>query len=311
MLRVGSASNWRREHAALSHPNIVAVHDVGAENGVFYIVSELVDGESLSNAKFGLRKTLDIAVQIANGVAAHAAGIIHRDLKPDNILLTRDGRVKILDFGLAKLASTQGPPAAGAETTTMNTGPGMVMGTVGYMSPEQVRGLDVDSRSDIFSFGVILHELLSGKRAFHGETSAETMTAILKQDPPELPETVPSAVRQVVGHCLEKEPTNRFQSARDLSFALAAMSQSGSHSGAAPVLAKRSSWKRRGLAALAVLLLIVLSVVADRLLSPTTPTESWSGVMLGGPEKALNPRLSPDGNLLAMQAMVGTLRKWR
>jgi eukaryotic-like serine/threonine-protein kinase len=159
-----------RAVAALSHPNIVAVHDVGTENGVFYIVSELVDGESLRSAKFGLRKTLHIAVQIASGVAAaHAAGIIHRDLKPDNILLTRDGRVKILDFGLAKLAPTQAPSAAGADTTTMNTGLGMVMGTVGYMSPEQVRGLDVDSRSDIFSFGVILHELLTGKRTFHGE----------------------------------------------------------------------------------------------------------------------------------------------
>jgi serine/threonine protein kinase/WD40 repeat protein len=297
-----------RAVAALSHPNIVAVHDVGTENGVFYIVSELVDGESLRSAKFGLRKTLDIAVQIASGVAAaHAAGIIHRDLKPDNILLTRDGRVKILDFGLAKLTPAQAPSAADADTTTMNTGPGTVMGTVGYMSPEQVRGLDVDHRSDIFSFGVILHELLTGKRAFHGETSAETMTAILKQDPPELPETVSSSVRQVVGHCLEKEPTNRFQSARDLSFALAAMSQSGSHSGAAPALATPSSSKRRGLAALAVLALIVLSVVADRLLSPATPPESWSGVMLGGPEKALNPRLSPDGNLLAMLAMVGDL----
>jgi WD40 repeat protein len=299
-----------RAVAALSHPNIVAVHDVGAENGVFYIVSELVDGESIRSAKFGLRKTLDIAVQIASGLgAAHAAGIIHRDLKPDNILLTRDGRVKILDFGLAKLTPTQAPSAADAdaETMTMNTGPGMVMGTAGYMSPEQVRGLDVDNRSDIFSFGVILHELLAGKRAFHGETSAETMTAILKQDAPELPETVPSAVRQVVSHCLEKEPTNRFQSAHDLSFALAAMSQSVTHSGAAAALAEPFSWKRRGLAALAILPVIVLTVVADRLLSPTTPTESWSGVMLGGPEKALNPRLSPDGNLLAMQAMVGDL----
>ena len=258
-----------RAVAALSHPNIVAVHDVGTENGIFYIVSELVDGESLRSVKFSLRKTLDIAVQIATGLAAaHSAGIIHRDLKPDNILLTRDGRIKILDFGLAKLSPTQAPSAAGAETLTINTGPGMVMGTVGYMSPEQVRGLDVDNRSDIFSFGVILHELLTGKRAFHRETSAETMTATLKQDPPELPETVPSAVRQVVGHCLEKEPTNRFQSARDLSFALAAMSQGGSHSGAAPALPKPSSWRRRGLVALAVLPLIVLSVVAVRLFSP-------------------------------------------
>jgi len=295
-----------RALAALNHPNIVAVHDVGTENGVFYIVSELVDGDSLRSAKFGLRKTLDIAVQIASGLAAaHASGVTHRDLKPDNILLTRDGRVKILDFGLAKMRTAHPATSAGGETMTMNTEPGVVLGTVGYMSPEQVRGLDADHRSDIFSFGVILNELLTGKRTFHGETSAETMTAILKQDPPELPETVPFAVRQVVGHCLEKDPANRFQSARDLSFALAAMSQSGSHSATASTIVKPSSWQRRGLVALAVLALIALGVIADRLLSPETPQPSWSGAMLGGPEIAFTPRLSPDGHLLAMQAMVG------
>jgi eukaryotic-like serine/threonine-protein kinase len=183
-----------RAVAALSHPNIVAVHDVGTANGVFYIVSELVDGESLRSVQFSQRKTLDIAVQIASGLAAaHAAGIIHRDLKPDNILLTRDGRVKILDFGLAKLTPTQSPSHAGADTMTMNASPGMVMGTVGYMSPEQVRGLDVDNRSDIFSFGVILHELLTGKRAFHGETSVETMTDTAKEH---LPPVVLSSTRR-------------------------------------------------------------------------------------------------------------------
>jgi len=158
-----------RAVAALSHPNIVAVFDVGTEGGVSYIISELVDGESLRGAKFGLRKTLDIALQIAGGLAAaHDARIVHRDLKPDNILLTRDGRVKILDFGLAKFRAERTAAADAAETLTVRSEPGTVMGTVGYMSPEQVRGLEADHRSDIFSFGVVLHELLTGQRAFHG-----------------------------------------------------------------------------------------------------------------------------------------------
>src|SRR5260370_33988862 len=156
---------------ALSHPNIGAVFDVGAEDGISYIVSELVDGESLRGAKFGLRKTLDIAVQIADGLAAaHDARIVHRDLKPDNILLTRDGRAKILDFGLAKVRPERPEQAAAAATGTLalRTEPGVVRGTVGYMSPERVRGLAGDHRSDIFSFGVILRDLLTGQRACRG-----------------------------------------------------------------------------------------------------------------------------------------------
>jgi len=164
--------------AALNHPNIVAVYDVGDENGVLFIVTELVEGESLRGAKFPLNKTLDVAMQMADGLAAaHAAGIAHRDLKPDNILLTRDGRVKILDFGLAK--ATIARVNVASETLTMRTEPGVVIGTVGYMSPEQVRGQATDHRSDIFSFGLVLYELLAGRRAFHGETPMETNTAVL------------------------------------------------------------------------------------------------------------------------------------
>ena len=214
-----------RAVAALNHPNIVAVFDVGEG----YMVSELVDGEPLRGGRFGLRKTIEIAAQTAAGLAAaHDAGIVHRDLKPDNILLTRDGRPKILDFGLAKVQGAH--DATSSEALKVRTESGTVMGTVGYMSPEQVRGLTADHRSDIFSFGVILHELLTGQRPFEGETAADTMHAILRSEPPELPETVPLALRQIVMHCLEKDAEERFQSARDLCFALSAMSQSDSYS---------------------------------------------------------------------------------
>jgi predicted Ser/Thr protein kinase/DNA-binding beta-propeller fold protein YncE len=292
-----------RTVAALNHPNIVSIYDVGAENDTFYIVTELIDGEPLRGAGFGLRKSLDCAVQIANGLAAaHAAGVIHRDLKPDNILLTRDGRIKILDFGLAKVnVSRTAPPAS--ETLTVNTAAGVVMGTVGYMSPEQVRGKEADPRSDIFSFGVILYELLSGRRAFHGDTSVETMTAILKQEPPDLPETVPPGVRQLVHNCLDKNPENRFQSARDLSFALAAISQTGSQSGAAPAVAVPSRWRRWALGVAMALGAAVLALMAYRLLRPAPQPKYWTGAILGGPEIAFRPRPSPDGHLVAFYAV--------
>jgi eukaryotic-like serine/threonine-protein kinase len=170
-----------RAVAALNHPNIVAVYDVGDD----YMVCELVEGETLRRARFGLRKGLDIAAQIASGLAAaHAAGIVHRDLKPDNVLVTKDGRAKILDFGLARIRPPQA--AAADATVTLRTEPGVVMGTVGYMSPEQVRGFEADHRSDIFSFGVMLYEMLSGRRPFRGETGADVMQAILRQDAPDL-----------------------------------------------------------------------------------------------------------------------------
>jgi serine/threonine protein kinase len=213
-----------RSMASLSHPNVIAVYDVGTENDTSFIVTELVNALPLRGCKLGFQKTMDAAVQITRGLtAAHEARIIHRDLKPDNILRTRDGHIKILDFGLAKVSGTFCLTES-AECEGSITHPGVLMGTVGYMSPEQLRGLAVDHRSDIFSFGVTLHEMFSGQQVFSGNTAAEVITAILRDEPPGLPEFVPPAVRQIVTDCLEKDPANRFQSARDLSLALAALS---------------------------------------------------------------------------------------
>jgi predicted Ser/Thr protein kinase len=286
-----------RAVAALNHPNIVAVFDVGEE----YIVSELVDGEPLRGAKFGLRKILEIATQIASGLtAAHAGGIVHRDLKPDNILLTRDGRAKILDFGLARVRQPQSTPD---QTVTVRTEAGVVMGTVGYMSPEQVRGLDADPRSDIFSFGVMLYEMLSGERAFRGETPVDTMQAILRHDPPDLPQTVPGGVRDVVSRCLEKDAANRFQSASDLGFVLQALARDDGRSGPTPApIAAAPNWGKLWPAAL--VLAVIGTFLVTRWMALETLAPRWSAVRLGAPEIALNPRLSPDGRLLAFQAMV-------
>jgi eukaryotic-like serine/threonine-protein kinase len=213
--------------AALNHPNILAVFDVGTSDGAPYVVSELLEGETLRDrlraGTIPLRKTLDYAMQIAHGLAAaHEKGIIHRDLKPENLFITRDGRVKILDFGLAKLTQSEVPDQASA-TMTHATEAGVVMGTAGYMSPEQVRGAAVGPRSDIFGFGAVLYEMVSGKRAFHRDTPADTMSAILKEEPPDLSETnrnVSPALERIVHHCLEKNPEQRFHSASDIAFDL-------------------------------------------------------------------------------------------
>ncbi len=214
--------------AALNHPNILAVFDIGTNEGSPYVVSELLEGETLRerlrSGTIALRKTLDYALQIAHGLAAaHEKGIVHRDLKPENLFLTKDGRVKILDFGLAKLTQTESGDHTSLPTMTHVTEVGTVLGTAGYMSPEQVRGVAVDARSDIFSFGAILYEMLSGKRAFHRDTAADTMSAILKEDPPDFAETsrnVSPALERIVQHCLEKNPEARFHSASDIAFDL-------------------------------------------------------------------------------------------
>jgi hypothetical protein len=221
-----------RSLGALNHPNIVAVYGAGQDDGCAYIVSELVDGESLramiDRGPLPTRSLIDIGAQIADALAsAHAAGIIHRDLKPENIMVSRNGRVKVLDFGLAKQSA---PAASDATATIALSQPGMVMGTVGYMSPEQVRGEPVDHRSDIFSFGAVLYEMATGKRAFQARSSVETMNAILRDDPPAIgPDTppLPPALETILRRCLEKRPEDRFQSAADLAFALRAITSSG------------------------------------------------------------------------------------
>ena len=225
-----------RAAAALNHPNILAVYQFGTHEGAPYLVSELLEGstlrEQLLRGPLPVRKAVDYGIQTAHGLAAaHEKGIVHRDLKPENLFLTKDGRIKILDFGLAKLI--QDPQAAdpGAPTMTEGTDPGVVLGTVGYMAPEQVRGQTADGRADLFALGAILYEMLAGKRAFRKPTSAETMSAILNDEPPAISQMVtaiPPGLQRVVQRCLEKNPEQRFHSASDLAFALEALSDAGS-----------------------------------------------------------------------------------
>jgi len=257
-----------RAVAQLSHPNILAIYDFGQQGDVAYAAMELLEGETLreglAHGALPARKVVDLAVQIANGLAAaHEKGIVHRDIKPENVFLIRDGHVKILDFGIAKV---RGPALASSGKTLTTppegaTGPGVVMGTVGYMSPEQVRGEAVDHRSDIFSFGAVLYEMLTGVRAFGRDTAAETMAAILKEEPPEMGSvpTGPSpALQRIVQHCLEKKPGERFQSARDVAFALQALSGSAVASGPSVPFTRR----RHGATLAWVILAAVLALGA-------------------------------------------------
>ena len=305
--------------AALSHPNILSIHDFGLDGSVAYAVMELLEGETLrevlASGPLPPRKAREYGVQIALGLAAaHEKGIVHRDLKPDNIFIMRDERLKILDFGLAKPGA--GPQDAPGETQSPTvsgyTEPGQVMGTVGYMSPEQVRGVPVDHRSDIFSLGAVLYEMLTGSRAFQRETAAETMTAILKE---ELPESVgsvgtdASALLPVLRHCLEKKPEKRFQSARDLAFALETASvQTGA---AAPVgpLTDRSAavWTARRW--LLVAALAAGAAIAGYFLHPGrtgAPAPEWSDATLTplttDPGYEGEPTFSPDGRTIAYVA---------
>jgi serine/threonine protein kinase/Tol biopolymer transport system component len=293
-----------RAAAALNHPNILAVYDIGAHEGLPYVVSELLHGqtlrEHLRSGPLPVRKAVDYAAQIAHGLeAAHEKGITHRDLKPENLWVAPGGRTKILDFGLAKLADGAFPTGlADASTQTPMTTPGTILGTVGYMSPEQLRGLPTDHRSDIFALGAILYEMVSGTRAFRGETAADTITAILKESPPPLPVDlkVPPALERIIERCLDKTPAARFQSAGDLAFALEGLSAYAEHAAPQPPsrrpLGVSLPWMIAGLSAA---LAVVLGVVARRP-SPGPVAAVYRSSILP-PEHVTFSTASPAGGL--------------
>jgi serine/threonine protein kinase len=314
--------------SALNHPNILTVFDIGEHDGTPFIVAELLDGEELrarlDEGPIPLRKTIDYAQQIVSGLsAAHEKGIVHRDLKPENIFITKDDRVKILDFGLAKLREPK-TQIHGSEDATRRalTDPGIVMGTAGYMSPEQVRGQTVDQRSDIFSFGAILYEMLTGHRAFNGESIVELMHSILKDDAPGLEDSgarIPLALDKMMRRCLEKRPEHRFHSAHDLGFALDAVASPTSSSGFGLTTAAQSlrdvpersssSWLVRAAWAAAALFLIstlILGVLYFRREEPRMQTMRFG---IAPPEKTFfneSFALSPDGQSIAFVTRSGS-----
>jgi eukaryotic-like serine/threonine-protein kinase len=259
-----------RAAGMLNHPNIMAVYDTGSDEGAPYVVCELLEGETLrtilAGGRLSSRKAIDYALQVAHGLAAaHEKGIVHRDLKPENLFVTRDSRVKILDFGLAKLTHVEAPQALSeAATESALTEPGVVLGTVGYMSPEQVRGQGADARSDIFALGVVLYEMLAGQRAFPGATRADVLSAVLKEEPPVPPPgaSLPPGLERVLLRCLEKGPGERFQSARDLAFALQDIPNMSSDAPAARARARPILWL--GLLALAAAAAILVTVNPGR-----------------------------------------------
>jgi eukaryotic-like serine/threonine-protein kinase len=305
---------------ALNHPNVLAVHDVGQHDGAPFVVSELLEGETLraklGDAPLAQRKAVDYASQIARGLAAaHERGIVHRDLKPENIFITSDGRAKILDFGLAKLTQRSGPQSQTEMPTQLpETDAGAVMGTVGYMAPEQVRGQQVDHRADIFSFGAVLFEMLTGRRAFRGESAADTLSAVLKEDPPALSElnrSVAPPLERLVLHCLEKDPAARFRCANDLAFALEALSGvtdvPGEQVTATHKLAGRRSnrreriaWAVAGAALVAASLALVLPVLRRAPREAPASAARFVIAPAGEGQVVGAPLISPDGRRVVL-----------
>ena len=299
--------------AALSHSNILAIHDFGHIEGRYYASMELLDGQTLRQVLDGgalpPKRAVEYGRQIAEGLAAaHGRGIVHRDLKPENLFVTRDGHLKILDFGLARQSVATKPGSDSLQPTAVRgTEPGMVMGTVGYMAPEQVRGEVVDHRVDIFAFGLVLYEMLAGRRAFERPTSAETMTAILREDAPALSsvrDAIPQVLERVVDHCLEKRPDDRFQSARDLAFALGA---SSAGSGKAPVGSESAATPRRTRLAWVAASALVFGGVAGgflhrQLAGPAATLSPVNARYVTYSGRDFSPAASPDGRSIAFRS---------
>jgi Tol biopolymer transport system component len=299
--------------AALSHPNILAIYDFGEHDGVFYAATELLEGatlrDQLAAGPLPPRKVIDLGVQIARGLAAaHDRGIVHRDLKPENLFLVSDGQIKILDFGLARQLS----PAAGsgAAETMQATDPGKVMGTVGYMAPEQVRGLPVDARADLFSLGAVLYEMATGRRAFDRPTAADTISAILREDPPEASGAVASvspALDRILRHCLEKDPTERFQTARDVAFALSSLTGSAASTSGVTAIVPSASRRRWWLLPAAIAVIAAIGgLLAGRALAPRAVRLEFTA-MTRSPQAIFSARFMPDGrSLVFSSAPAGT-----
>jgi Tol biopolymer transport system component len=299
--------------AALSHPNVIALFDTGVHDAQVFVVMELLTGQTLrarlANGALPVRKAVDIAVQIARGLgAAHGKGIIHRDLKPENVFLLDDGQVKILDFGLARQFGTS---MDGSDATrTISTDPGSVMGTLGYMAPEQIRAQPTDARADVFSFGAVLYEMVSGQRAFQRDTAADTTTAILTHEPPELAASradVPPSLERIVRHCLEKNANERFQSARDIAFALEALSGTGVSvpTSVVPVATLPAPIARRGLwpavATAALLAGAFIGMAVQRSITPPAPDPRFTPRTWAN-EWITNARFTPDGQSIVYSA---------
>jgi serine/threonine protein kinase len=314
-----------RAASALNHPNIISIYDVGREGATSYLAMEFVDGRTLRDllnaGPLGIKKSLQIAAQVADGLAkAHSAGIVHRDLKPDNVMVSRDGFVKILDFGLAKLTPGGLDDSSHSQTLTAAAGgtqPGTVMGTAGYMSPEQARGAELDYRSDIFSFGSMLYEMVTGKPPFKEASSAQTLAAIIEDEPASIAEANPKApvpLRWVIERCMAKDPDDRYSSTRDLARDLKSIGQhlsDASTSGALPqaaVKAHRPKWLVPALLALGGMVLGAALMAWLRpeqsVAPPTLHALTFSG-------NDYSPSASPDGRTVAfVSGRDGMLRIW-